>query len=334
MPSTIVLPAKANVSLSDVYDSTYGPTGLPLITGPITIQGNGGRVRGQWNAFRLLAVSNSGDLTLQNVTLTNGAGLFNNGILTLDNSTISGNTAFRGGVVSNRGSLTIQNSTISKNPDGIGGGVSNGGLVYIGYSTIPQNPFKSGPFCFYYYNYTFMPHTGGVYCNYYLYSGVLTITNSTISKNSRGGICNYSGTVTINNGNISDNKGSLGGGAFNHGGSFDYYGKSIPAGDFSIANSTISKNSGGVGGGVFNKGVLTIENSTISGNKASDDGGGIFNASNYNNAPAGDLSLLDTTISENRAKDSGGGLFNEGSLNVTNSTISGNKAHIGPDVFP
>jgi len=102
----------------------------------------------------------------------------------------------------------------------------------------------------------------------------------------------------------------------------------------SIANSTISKNSASRGGGIFNQGTFTVENSTISGNKASDDGGGIFNSSNYNNVPAGDLSLIDTTISENRAKDSGGGLFSQGSLNVTNSIISGNKARIGPDVFP
>jgi Chlamydia polymorphic membrane protein (Chlamydia_PMP) repeat len=104
----------------------------------------------------------------------------------------------------------------------------------------------------------------------------------------------------------------------------------IPAGDFSFANSTISKNSAFRGGGAFNQGAFIIENSTISGNKAAEDCGGIFNSSNFN-APAGDLSLLDTTISENRAKDAGGGLFNEGSLTVTNSTISGNKA---PDIFP
>jgi len=51
-------------------------------------------------------------------------------------------------------------------------------------------------------------------------------------------------------------------------------------------------------------------------------------------APAGDLSLLDTTISENRAKDSGGGLFNEGSLTMSNTVISNNKARFGPDIFP
>jgi hypothetical protein len=320
-PDTIVLPEKAKVRLRKVYDNTYGSTGLPLITSPITIQGNGGRISGQGNPFRLLAVSTSGDLTLQNVNLTrgssfNGAGVFNNGTLTIQDSTISKNT---GDGVSNHGSLTIQDSTISGND---GAGVSNGGRVY----TNSQSPFKTGPFCFYSFYY-------GIYC-FYNYSGALTIqNNSTISKNSGGGISNKSGTVTIADSTISGNKSFFGGGAFNSGGSFDYYGSYIPAGDVSIANSTISKNSAQRGGGIFNQGILTIENSTISDNKASQDGGGIFNSSNYN-GPAGDLSLLDTTISENRARDAGGGLANYGSLTMSNTTISDNRARFGPDIFP
>jgi hypothetical protein len=325
-PDTIVLPEKAKVRLRKVYDNTYGSTGLPLITSPITIQGNGGRISGQGNPFRLLAVSTSGDLTLQNVNLTrgssfNGGGVFNNGALTIQDSTISGNT---GDGVSNHGSLTIENSTISGNKNGAG--VSNGGLV-LRNSASSQSPFKTGPFCFHYYSFYYY---SGVYC-YYNYSGALTITNSTISKNSGGGISNKSGTVTIANSNIVANRSSRGGGAFNSGVSFDNYGKYIPAGDFSIVDSTISKNSAFRGGGVFNQGVFTIENSAVSGNRATE-GGGIFNSSNYN-APAGDLSLVDSTISENRAT-SGGGLFNAGSLTMSNTVISNNKARFGPDIFP
>jgi hypothetical protein len=319
------LPANTNVRLRKVYADTYGPTGLPLITSPITIQGNGAKISGRGNPFRLFAVSTSGDLTLQNVNLTrgssfNGGAVFNNGTLTIQDSTISKNT---GDGVSNHGSLTIQDSTISGND---GAGVSNGGLVDTANSTNSQSPFKSGPFCFYSFYY-------GIYC-FYNYSGALTIqNNSTISKNSGGGISNKSGTVTIADSTISGNKSFFGGGAFNSGASFDYYGSYIPAGDFSIVNSTISKNSARRGGGIFNQGILTIENSTISDNKAADDGGGIFNSSNYGD-PAGDLSIVDTTITENRARDSGGGLFNEGSLNTSNSVISNNRARFGPDIFP
>ncbi|TMA93627.1 MAG: hypothetical protein E6J74_18120 [Deltaproteobacteria bacterium] len=323
-PDTIVLPTKGNVSVRAQYDNTYGPTGLPLITSQITIEGNGARIRGQGNTFRLFAVGNSGDLALQNVNLSggssfNGGGVFNNGTLTIQDSTISGNT---GDGVSNHGSLTIENSTISGNKNGAG--VSNGGLV-LRNSASSQSPFKTGPFCFHYYSFYYY---SGVYC-YYNYSGALTITNSTISKNSGGGISNKSGTVTIANSNIEGNGARIRG----QGNTFRLFAVGNSGGDLSIANSTISKNSAQRGGGIFNRGTFTIENSTISGNKAGDDGGGIFNASNHN-APAGDLSIVDSTISENRAKDAGGGLFNDGSLTMSNTVISNNKARFGPDVFP
>ena len=330
---TIVLPARANLGVKDVYDDTYGSTGLPLITSSITIQGNEARIRRQGGApIRLFAVSKTGNLTIQNVevsrgigTFSGGGGIFNNGTLAIQSSTISGNSGIGGGVL-NQATLTIENSTISGNEVG----VQNGGRG-PSYSPSSVSSLKPGAACFYY-SYFYYYYYGGFVSCHYVYPGDLNITNSTISKNSGVGIFNQSGTVTIgNNTNISRNKG---GGAFNSGGVFDFYGKYISAGDMSIIDSTISKNSAPRGGGIFNAGIFTIENSVISENKADDDGGGIFNARNYNNAPAGDLSLLDTTISENRARDSGGGVFNEGSLVMSDTVISGNKARTGANVFP
>jgi hypothetical protein len=61
---TIVLPANANITLSSAYATTpSGPTGLPLIASPITIQGNGATIARQGNApdfFGLMAITNSG----------------------------------------------------------------------------------------------------------------------------------------------------------------------------------------------------------------------------------------------------------------------------------
>src|SRR4030095_2007880 len=97
---TIVLPAKAKVTLTNVTDNSFGPTGLPLITSLITIEGSGAMITRQGNApgFRLMAVT-TGDLTLQQVTLNGGytfergGGLVNYGALTIENSTISGNNS-------------------------------------------------------------------------------------------------------------------------------------------------------------------------------------------------------------------------------------------------
>jgi hypothetical protein len=327
---TIVLPARANLGVKDVYDDTYGSTGLPLITSTITIDGKDARIRRQGGApIRLFGVSKTGNLTIQNVEVSHGSsysggGILNNGTLAIRNSTISGNSG--NAAVLNQATLTIENSTISGNEVG----VQNGGRG-PSYSPSSVSSLKPGAACFYSYISYWYYYYGVVSCQY-IYSGALTITNSTISRNSGVGIWNHSGTVTIgNNTNISRNKG---GGAFNSGGVVDFYGKYVPAGDMSIIDSTISKNSAPRGGGIFNGGIFTIENSVISENKADDDGGGIFNARNYNNAPAGDLSLLDTTISENRARDSGGGVFNEGSLVMSDTVISGNKARTGANVFP
>jgi hypothetical protein len=284
---TIVLPANVNLKLGAVHDNTYGPTGLPLITSPITIDGNGAKIRrlAASPQFRLIAVSKSGDLTLRNVTLNGGYG---------DNG---------GGIYNAGGTLTIANSIISGNKSaGFGGGASsNGRWVHIANSTTLHNTLRTGPYCFYYY---------GIYC-YYLYPSTVTITNSTISGNSAqwhgGGLSNYSGTITIENSTISGNKGAGAGGAYNAGGGFvDFYNKYISPGSLSVINSTISKNSaagyvnygaayGGRGGGVFNwNGNLSIENSTLSGNQSNDRGGGLWN----NNI----LSLKRTLISGNSAR--------------------------------
>lgn len=318
----IVLPANATLRVRAVYDA-YGPTGLPLITTQITIEGNGARVRAQ-GGVRLIAVANSGELTIQNVTLSggsssNGGAVLNNGTATILNTTITRNSASsHGGGVLNQGTLLIQDSAISGNSARMfGGGIANGGCL------LSSSPYFSP---FYYY---------GPYCSYF-YTGVLTIVNSTISKNyssSGAGLANYLGATVVENSTITGNRGSSGGGIFNSGGSFDYNGNYISASNLSVANTTVSKNFGDQGGGVFNGGILSIESSTISGNKAFNDGGGIFNANN-GNEPDGSLTLLDSTISGNIAKDAGGGLANYGSLAISNSVFSGNRARIGSDVFP
>jgi FG-GAP-like repeat len=169
---TIVLPANANLTLSTVDNTTFGPlipNGLPTINSRITIEGNGATIarQGSAPAFNLIIVS--GDLTLESLTLSGGSnGVFNLGTLSINNSTVSGNQ--RG--VSNFGTLSIKNSTISGNT---GGGISNFyATLTIENSTISGNVGDQG---------------GGI-SNI---SGGVTITNSTISgniANAGGGLLN------------------------------------------------------------------------------------------------------------------------------------------------
>ena len=215
---TIVLPANANVTLTAAFGNTYGqfgsPVGLPPITSQITIEGNGATIARQGNApaFGLIFVKGNsfgspggtrGDLTLRSLTLAGGSsfgGLLSTGTLTINDSTISGNTG--AGVSNSPGStLTIVNSTISGNT---GRGIYNSyANLTIQSSTISAN------------------QAGGV-SNY---AGSVTITNSTISGNAAndgGGISNFAGcyysfrgvpcidgTITLNNSLIAGNQATV-----------------------------------------------------------------------------------------------------------------------------
>jgi hypothetical protein len=90
-------------------------------------------------------------------------------------------------------------------------------------------------------------------------------------------------------------------------------------GTLTVNTSTISGNRSLNGGSVFNAGTLTVNQSTISGNNQSlFDGGGVYNL--------GTLTLSQSTISGNRSG-YGGGIYNDGMLTVSNSTISENGAN-------
>ena len=143
---TIVL-AGGRYTLSALHNNTDGPNGLPSITSAITISGNGATIERTTTAvaFRLCHVAQSGNLTLQNVTLSGGhaassnvaaryhygGALYNQGTVTLQGSTISGNQAdLDGGGIANYGVLTVTSSTISGNTAGRdGGGLINNGFT-------------------------------------------------------------------------------------------------------------------------------------------------------------------------------------------------------------
>ena len=176
-PDTLVLPAGSTHTLTAVNNSTYGPNGLPAVTSAITIDGNGSTITRDPGTpqFRILEVARSGNLTLEETTISGGVtylggGGVNNyeGTLTLSNSTVSGNSAGSGGGgVRNLGVLTLSNSTVSGNT-GYGGGVSSIGTVTLTNSTVSGNS-AGGP-------------GGGLDV-----AGTLTLTNSTVSSNSTAG---------------------------------------------------------------------------------------------------------------------------------------------------
>ena len=145
-----------------------------------------------------------------------------------------------------------------------------------------------------------------------------------------GGIYNAAGNVsllrtTVRNNTASDPAATapayrLGGGVFNS------------TGTLTLRNSTISGNTATIAGGLFNLGTATIESSTISGNTATNSGfvlnggqggGGIVNGS----GSSATLVVNNSTISGNHAAGQHGGLYNwNGIVRLHNVTLTGNSA--------
>jgi CSLREA domain-containing protein len=269
-----------------------------LIDGNRTLTGQGDRVF----AIHSPAVVQLTGLTVQNGIKGTGGGIYNDGSLTLQRCTLSGNSAAAGGGIYNSGSLTLQSCTLSGNSSsGRGGGIfNNGGPLTLENCTLSGNFTGSG---------AADNGGGGIYNNGSLALQSCTLSGNSADLRSGGGIYN-DGTATLTNCTLSGNLADYyrGGGIYN-------------GGTLTLENCTLSGNSADTGGGgIYNNGTVTLTNSTLSGNSAGH-GGGIYNDGSL-------LTLQSCTLSGNLAGGDGGGIDNEtrGSLTLQNCTLSGNSA--------
>lgn len=170
---------------------------------------------------------------------------------------------------------------------------------------------------------------------FYLYSGSalidVTISGLTLAGGNAdvgGAIADFGENLVLDGLTITGNVASVNLGEGGDGGGLwadDANGADMTV---SILNSTISGNTAGDdGGGVHLErvaGAVTVLNSTLSGNYAGGDGGGLDLYSLYGN---GNLSILSTTISSNIAVGTGGGAFAlSGPVVVENSIVADNTA--------
>jgi CSLREA domain-containing protein len=210
-----------------------------------------------------VSVSMSG-LTIKNGFSANLAGgIYNVGILALDNVAVTDNTASGlndwGGGIYNAGPLTMTNCLLANNKTGAhnayGGGMYNQGTLTITNSTISGNSTYSG----------------------------------TSSPGQGGGLFLIGYAVTIRNSTITGNRAAVGGGIY-HGG--------YPA---VLINDTISGNfSDGNGGGLHNNsGTTGLYNVTVTQNQANEDDAGSGIGGGISNAAAGTLTLIDSIVAHN-----------------------------------
>ena len=312
-PQTITLGATLVLSETAGPEVIDGPgAGLVAISGNNTIQ--------VFSIAGVTVVSMSG-LSIIDGNGTFGGGLFNEGTLTITNTTISGNSAAYGGAVYTRalgddpldGVMTLTGDTFSSNSaTAESGAIDNwaGGTVTVTGDTFTGN---SAPY-------------GGAIGNEW---GSVVVSNSTFSNNTAstgagGAIINYnpsdafSNSLSVVGSTISGNAAVNGGGIANGG-----------PDTLSLTNDTITGNS--VTGSRRRRvqrwaATATLTNCTVSGNSAFE-GGGLYNIS----SGTGTMTLAGCTISGNSAGGNGGGGVNDGTatMSFTDCTLSDNSAGCG-----
>jgi hypothetical protein len=251
--------------------------------------------------------------------------------LTLTQITLSDgiNTADCGGAinVASGAQLTLNDTRFVNNQaDAQGGAVCNWGSADISSTLFLNNTSKSH---------------GGAIGNY----GSLNVTNSKFMSNTatyNGGGIDMGGTVNVTNSTFISNTGLRGGGINTYGGtltvvassfignSANYYGGGL-ANDASfttVSGSAFSNNSSvSFGGGLETSGVgsLTLTNSTVSANRATTEGGGLYW---YPGVSSGPVTILNSTITNNVAVTQGGNIYTGGvggynaSINLKNTIVA------------
>jgi hypothetical protein len=290
--------------IENAFTETYTGT-TPVFTGgnlTVTASTLSGNVAGSGGG----GIDNSGNTTtVSGCTLcgnhaTIGGGIYNLGTLTVTGSTLAGNSALvpppyisispaGGGIFNIDATATVTNSTLSNNNSAeFGGGIANEAL------------------------------------------GTLTLSGSTLTTNSAtygGGVYNFISTLTVaNSSTFTGNSATYGGGIYNDDAFNPVFGSSV-----TVRGSALTANTATEGGGIYNTGgalaSLQVQNSTFSGNTASDSGAGMYNL--------GTATLQQSTLSGNTAASNGGGIFNgaSGAVTVKDSTVLKNVAPLGADIY-
>lgn len=193
-----------------------------------------------------------------------------------------------------------------------------------------------------------------------IYSGIVTISGSTIGSQGQGnsgttqgggilvsyngGAYNtceteYAGSLTLVNSAVEGNSVTAANQTYFGGGGIANYSSTVAINASTVAyNSVTSSNSGGGGllaqGGTFSA-TTSILNSTFFANTSSDLGGGLLNA--YAGSPS-TIAITNSTAYENTATSYGGNIYNangDGSnvVSAQNSLAAGGSAATGADIW-
>lgn len=257
----------------------------------------------------------------------NGGGIYNEGVLNLENCYLYNNHAGNGnspgtgsgigiggdgGGIYNKGTLTLTNCYLKNNYAGNGGdgnpgdsgkqGGSGGAIYNTGNLSIINCTFES--------NHAgnggdrYNDHSGGAGGNggAIYTSGYVTITDTIFEGNHAGqagkGQLSGSGGAIYNTNSVSLTNCDL---------------KNNYAGKGTDATAQITSKAGGNGGAAFNSGTLNITSCNFEGNYAGDGG-------------------QSSDVHDGSSGGNGGAIYNQGTLNITNGTFNTNHAGDGGDI--
>lgn len=257
----------------------------------VTIDGPGSTgitIRGNNNGSRIFQIDAGATVLLKDVTLTggkttdSGGAVFNQGTLTVEDATVSGNSGRWGGGIYNTGSLTVRRSSITfnvANSGGYGGGIASTGTLVLVDSTVSDN--------------TAVFSGGGLYNG----RGVMHAANSTISGNASregGGGIDSNGTATLRNVTITGNRAESDGGATFGGGGIDASGGLVTLYNTLVAGNF--KGNGTVANDVVGAVAVPSRNNLI-GDAAT--AGGLTHGVNGHIVGVSAASVLESTLSNN-----------------------------------
>lgn len=333
-PDTIVLPADTHSLAIAGSGEDNALTGDLDLSGGLNIRGAGAGLTFIDGAGqdRIFDIREGATVTVTDVTIRGGAeawggAISNLGDLTIRDATLTGNSAQAGGAIytgssfaHGRGGVTIQRSILSNNTAVGGGAIWNDfSTLTINGSTLSGNSAVGGGF------------GGGAIYN----GGSMSITDSSLLANHTdgpggaiytGSTDRYSGhghhwlevDQVLSNCTLADNSAEYVGGAI-----YVQYGT-----QFSINHCTLTHNSSAMaGGGIYVDSIettLTMNDCTLTSNSAAGSGGAI--------GGVGNIILHSTTLSGNSAAE-GGGISVGGFLTLDGCVVTGNTAQHGGDIF-
>ncbi len=293
-----------------------GCSGIGLTSGAIEISASvsiddaGGLAVSGDEASQVFVVESGSTATISGFTIENGstaalkdgegAGIDNAGTLTLNNSTISNDTAYIGGGINNSGVLNVVHSVLlGDSASDFGGGIANSGTLTVSDSFISDNSSGEGG--------------GGIMT----LGGTTSVTDSRISENTGeyGAGMQALADTNLSDSTVSDNSGAFGAGIYTQ------------YGTFSVADSTVASNSATEGGGIYvNGATLDLSHGTLFDNAASDFGGGLFTSGGVSNVAASIVAGSGGQGSDCRTGSAGGSTTNDDGYNADDDGSCGFSA--------